>query len=84
MNEAALRDLIHTQLADGRLPSEHVIRFHAGYGDETSCSVCAQIMHASDIVYELTFGEGRDAHSLVMHYRCFSIWERERGAFVTH
>jgi hypothetical protein len=78
MNEAALRELIRRGLAEGRLPSNHIIRFQARYGDDTPCGVCEAPLHASDIAYEICFGQGSAASSLALHYICFCMWERER------
>jgi hypothetical protein len=78
MNEAALHELVRKYLAEGLLPTDRVIRYHAGYGDGTACAVCDLTMEPADVAYELTFAERENVRSLVMHYRCFCIWERER------
>jgi hypothetical protein len=81
MNEAALRELTHKKLADGRLPSEHIMRFQAGYGDGAACAGCGLTMLPSEIAYRLTYGETGGFRTLTMHYQCFCMWERERSTF---
>jgi hypothetical protein len=78
MNEAALRELIRRRLAEGQLPSHHIIRFQARYGDDAPCAVCEAPMRPSDIAYEICYGQENVASKLALHYLCFCVWERER------
>lgn len=80
MNEGALRDLIREHLADGRLPAHRVTRILAGYGDGSRCAACDRVIQPADVAYSLTSGDGGQVRTLVLHYACFRIWERERDA----
>jgi hypothetical protein len=79
MDEAALRELTHKKLADGRLPIRHIMRFQAGYGDGTTCAGCGRTMLQSEIAYRLTYGEPGSFRTLTLHFPCFCMWERERN-----
>ena len=67
-------------LAEGELPKEPATRIIAGFGDGAVCFVCERPVQSSDVAYQLSFGAGAGARSVVMHYSCFILWDRERAA----
>jgi hypothetical protein len=79
MHETAVRDRIKRMLATGSLPRRAANQIAAGYGDETTCEICGETISRSTVMYQLRFGGTHEAaRSIVMHFRCYEIWEDER------
>lgn len=75
MDDAALTDLIEDAIADGRLPTIAATSIIGKYGDGTACNFSnARIFH-SDVMYVLHFCDAHQRRSLLVHYRCFELWD---------
>jgi len=79
MHDAGVRERIRRMMASGDLPRHAANRIAAGYGDGTSCGICGETMKRSDVTYQLRFGSTHEsARSIVMHFQCYVLWEKER------
>jgi hypothetical protein len=78
--EVLLRQRVRHLVAHGELPRDPATQIIAGFGDGAVCVVCERPVQSADVAYELRFGTEADARKMVMHYACFIIWDRERGA----
>jgi hypothetical protein len=76
LDDASLRVLIHRQMADGRLPRDHMPRLWSGTGAEGMCAACERPIAKHDMAMG-RLDEGKTT-ALGFHSRCFHLWERER------
>ena len=77
MELEALRRLIRTKLADGRLPLNSLPNVCGGPGNGESCDACEDIVTKDELVMEeLSPANGKG--SIQLHVRCFWMWETER------
>jgi hypothetical protein len=77
IDQDALRLLIRSKLADGRLPLNSIPRIWGGSGNGESCDACEIIVTKDEFVMErISLADGRRPPQL--HARCFWLWESER------
>jgi hypothetical protein len=74
--QAHAREAIQTGKLPGRVPS----RIWRGSGYGTHCVICANLVNADEIGYQLQFAEW-DGHPATveshLHLRCFTAWDQE-------
>jgi hypothetical protein len=73
----ALRLLILSKLADGRLPLHSLPRVWGGPGNGETCDACGAIVTKREFVMEATSLAG-GRKPLHLHAECFWVWEAER------
>ena len=77
MEREALRLLILSKLADGKLPLESFPKVWGGPGNGETCDACGTIVTKQEFVIEgVSLAGGREA--LNLHAGCFWVWEAER------
>jgi hypothetical protein len=77
MEREALRLLISSKLADGKLPLESFPNVCGGPGNGETCGACGTIVTKQEFVIEgVSLAGGREA--LYLHAGCFWVWEAER------
>jgi hypothetical protein len=82
VSEASLRDLVKSQLSDGRLPRASPRRVYGGLGIGALCTICGRPVGTNENELQLQFIEGTDSPRIVMlhlHTRCYAAWELERS-----
>jgi hypothetical protein len=72
METSALRLLVESKLADGRLPYKILPRISGGIGYGRMCDACDEPIRKDQMGLE-EMGVGLDA--LHFHVRCFNIWD---------
>ena len=78
MDPNALRLLIRSKLADGRLPQDSIPRVWGGAGAGETCDACDELISKTQFVMEgvsTTGGKG-----IQFHVGCFHLWDDERCA----
>jgi hypothetical protein len=78
MEQTALRLLIQSKLADGRLPQNSIPRVWGGAGAGETCDACEDLISKAQFVMEgvsTTGGKG-----IQFHVACFHLWDEERCA----
>ena len=74
--QAHAREAIQTGKLPGRVPS----RIWRGSGYGTHCVICANLVNADEIGYQLQFAEW-DGHGPTveyhLHLHCFMAWDQE-------
>jgi hypothetical protein len=78
MEADALRTLILQKLRDGRLPTDHILRFWAGPSEAEQCMACDRLI-AEPLVVEGTSSSVGGSQPMQMHVGCFAIWDEERN-----
>ena len=79
MDQNALRLLIQSKLADGRLPQNSIPRVWGGAGAGETCDACEGIVTKDELVMEgISLADGRKA--VQFHVACFHLWDDERRA----
>ena len=76
MEKNALRLLIQSKLADGRLPQDSIRRVWGGPGAGETCDACEELISKTQFVMEgisTTGGKG-----IQFHIRCLDLWDEER------
>jgi len=58
------------------LPPEPPEKYFAGKGTGQCCDVCAQVIAAEELEYEL---DGSDGRTLRFHEKCLDMWRQARG-----
>jgi hypothetical protein len=77
MEPEALRLVIVSKLADGKLPLESFANVWGGPGNGETCDACGSIVTKQEFVIEgVSRAGGREA--LHLHAGCFWVWEAER------
>jgi hypothetical protein len=77
MEREALRLLISSKLAGGKLPLESFPNVCGGPGNGETCGACGTIVTKQEFVIEgVSLAGGREA--LYLHAGCFWVWEAER------
>ena len=79
MEQNALRLLIQSKLADGRLPQDSIPRVWGGVGAGETCDACEELISKMQFVMEgisTTGGKG-----IQFHVGCFHLWDEERWAW---
>jgi hypothetical protein len=77
MDFEAIRVLIRTKLADGRLPVNGIPRVWGGPGKDEICVACESSVMKDEFIIEgicLTGG----VEPLRLHAKCFWLWKSER------
>ena len=77
MTLQALRLLILSRLADGRLPMNSIPRVWGGPGNGEICDGCEAVITKKEFVIEAT-SPADGTRPLQLHAQCFWIWEDER------
>jgi len=78
MEQTALRLVIQSKLADGRLPQNSIPRVWGCAGAGETCDACEQLISKAQFVMEevcTTGGKG-----IQFHVPCFHLWDEERCA----
>ena len=75
MEDLALRLLIRSKLADGRLPHKSTPQVWGGPGNNETCDACTETISKAQLVIEAT---GGDRRTMQFHVRCFNLWNAER------
>jgi hypothetical protein len=78
MDPSALRLLIQTKLADGRLPQDSIPRVWGGAGAGETSDACGELISETQFVMEgvsTTGGKG-----IQFHVGRFHLWDEERCA----
>ena len=78
MDTDALRLLIRSKLADGRLPVNGIPKVWGGPGHDEMCAACESSVTKDEFIIEgisLESAEGM----LKLHAKCFWLWENERN-----
>jgi hypothetical protein len=77
MEQEALRLLIQSKLADGRLPLNSIPRVWGGPGNGETCNACGGVVTKHEFVMEgVSLAGGK--RPLQLHVGCFWLWEEER------
>jgi hypothetical protein len=77
MHRDALRLLILSKLADGRLPLNSVPKAWVSPGNGETCDACGVVIMKDEFVIEgISLAGGK--RPLQLHTPCFRIWETER------
>ena len=77
MEEQALRVLIRTKLADGRLPHDSIPRLWGGPANGETCDACDEVVPKVMMIIEgISAQEG--SAGVQFHVRCFQLWDSER------
>ena len=76
MEEAALRDLIRTKVADGRLPQKSITRIAGGISRGEPCVVCEETIAKPIRGIEAYIVTG--SPPVPFHLRCFYMWNAQR------
>jgi hypothetical protein len=77
MHRDALRLLILSKLADGRLPLNSTPKVWVGPGNGETCDACGVVIMKDEFVIEgISLAGGK--RPLQLHTTCFRIWETER------
>jgi hypothetical protein len=82
VSETSLRDLVKSQLRDGRLPRASPRRVYGGLGIGALCKICGRPVGADQNELQLLFIENMDSLSIVvlhLHAPCYAAWELERS-----
>ncbi len=69
-------------IAAGELPRRAPDNIFAGYGADQTCALCAALINAREIEYELEFvsADATPAKRLYwLHLACHAIWDYERA-----
>lgn len=74
MDDALVRERVREMLASGRLPGTDPVKLWAGPSMGKPCSICGETIRTAT-EYELDF---TPAFILVLHPRCYAIWNEER------
>ena len=74
----ALRLLIQTKLADGRLPAADMSHVWGGQARGEACDACGEVVPKSQLVVEGLAPGGPAA--LRFHVKCFYLWLSAREA----
>ena len=77
--EEALRAIVRTKLAYGRLPVDGISRFWVGPSNGETCDVC-ELTITNERVVEGIVSTGDRRQPLQLHVRCFYLWDDERQA----
>ena len=81
-DDETLRRKARALICAGVLPGQPPSRLWGGRGSGSPCAICARAIESSDFEFELEFGEaeaGEGEGTLLVHARCFNIWDRERS-----
>jgi hypothetical protein len=73
----AIRLLIRTKMADGRLPTNGPVRVWGGRGDGESCDICEETITKDEFMMESIPTESAP-ELLQLHVKCFWLWHLER------
>jgi hypothetical protein len=73
VDEQALQALIRTKLQDGRLPKISAPRVWGGSGRDEPCAACETTITSDELAAVAADG----SISVILHVRCFHIWNRE-------
>jgi len=77
VDEQALRALISTKLQDGRLPKISAPRVWGGSGRGETCAACETTITSDELAVEGTPVAADGSISIILHVRCFHVWNRE-------
>jgi hypothetical protein len=80
METQALRTLIQAKLKDGQLPADSAPGVWGGAGRGEPCSACATPITRNQLAVEGIRSTVDGGLPIVLHARCFQIWDQERGA----
>ena len=80
MNEAAVRLVVGSKIADGILPRDNMGLVSSTYGLDQVCDACSESVSPQQILYKLTRA-GSDR--FVFHSDCFAIWRAERKSMLS-
>jgi hypothetical protein len=77
MDSNALREIIATKLADGRLPQNSIPRVWGGPGHGETCRACDEVVPPGQLLME---GISIDATQIGIqfHVKCFYLWDTLR------
>ena len=80
--EPRLREQAREAIRTGQLPPRGADRVIGGPGSGGICAVCGAMVLRSMTELEIQFDDGATARpvSYILHHRCFTAWEIERGA----
>lgn len=76
--ETELRQEARGRIARGDLPCTAPKKVYAGKGNDELCSLCARLIHAELIEYEVVVAE----RTLHFHLLCHGIWQIECARFL--
>ena len=80
MNEAAVRLVVGSKIADGMLPRDNIGMVSSTYGLDQACDACSESVSPRQILYKTTRA-GSDG--FVFHSDCFAIWCAERKSMLS-
>ena len=75
MEKGAIRTLIQTKFADGRLPHNSIPRVWGGAGAGEICDACDEVITKAQFVME---GVGAEHKAVQFHVLCFQLWDSVR------
>ena len=75
MNEAAVRWVVGSKIANGMLPRDNIGLVSSTYGLDQACDACSESLTPQQIVYKIRRA-GSDGFAF--HGDCFAIWCAER------
>jgi hypothetical protein len=75
VEKGAIRALIQTKLADGRLPHNSIPRVWGGAGAGEICDACDEVITKAQFVME---GVGEGHKAIQLHVLCFQLWDSVR------
>jgi hypothetical protein len=73
-DDIRVRGIIRLKLETGLLPKSAAGRLWAGPGANEVCSGCDETITRKQKLHEWEYGDGK----VVMHIRCWEIWNEER------
>lgn len=76
MNDAMVRQVVRSKIADGTLPRDRIGAVSATYGADQVCAACSAPVPPERVLYRLNRA-GSDG--LLFHSECFAIWRDERN-----
>jgi len=80
MNEAAVRRVVGSKIADGMLPRDNIGLVSSSYGLDQACDACSESVSPRQLLYKITRA-GSDG--FVFHSDCFAIWCAERKSMLS-
>ena len=76
MNDASVRQVVRSKIADGTLPRDRIGAVSATYGADQVRAACSAPVPPERVLYRLNRA-GSDG--LLFHSECFAIWRDERN-----
>ena len=80
MNDATVRQVVRSKIADGRLPRDRIGKVSATYGADELCDACSASVPPEEVLYKLARA---GSAGFVFHAACFALWRDERNSMTS-